>query len=124
MKYIETITIEGAMHSYPWRKHEPNEVVRVEMDYYTLQWCCYLLQLINKTVADSIEYDLIYGIKEEAENELTAKEAMLILNLDQIKRAILKDERDTYYNAAIEKAIWALKMVGEKTQLSEEDATN
>ena len=114
MKNIETVTIDGAIHSKPWKTHELNEVVRVEMDYHSLIWCCYLIQLINKTVADQIEHDLIYGTDEKSIDGLTIKEALLVLRLDQIKRTILNEERDKNYLVAIDKAIWALKMVGEK----------
>ena len=125
MKDIETITLDGAMYSKPWKKHELDEVVRVEMDYHSLMWCCYIIQLINKTVADRLEYELIYGVDRKPANTLATEEAILILQLERIKREILSNEgRDAYYLAALDKAILALKMVDEKTQLSEEEATN
>ena len=115
MKDIETITLDRAMHSEPWKKHELNEVVRVEMDYHSLAWCCYLIQLINKTVADRLEYELIHGTDEKSTDTLATEEAVLILQLERIKREILSNEgRDAYYLAAIDKAIVALKNAPEK----------
>ena len=119
MKEIETITIDGAIHSEPWKEHNPHEVVRVEMDYHSLMWCCYLIQLINKTVNDRLEYELIYGVDRKPADTLVTEEAILILQLERIKREILSNEgRDAYFLAALDKAILALKMVDEKNATS------
>lgn len=113
MKEIETITIEAAMHSRPWKEHELNEAVRVEMDYGSLQWFCRLLDLVTKAVAQQVEYALIYGTEKDEEqkkaiNGVTTREAIYILQLDRIERELLK-KCDRRYFLAIERAIEALQ---------------
>lgn len=71
MKDIETITIDDAIHSEPWKNHELDEVVRVEMDYEMLEIFCYMMKKKTEEIAEQIKRGMDYwlnGTTETATN--------------------------------------------------------
>lgn len=68
MKNIETITIDVAMHSEPWKNHNPHEVVRVEMDYEMLEIFCYMMKKKTEEIVEQIKCGMDYWLNGTTED--------------------------------------------------------